>query len=110
MAAFGTRHEVTDREKALAKGAWNACSPDPTAIQRLLQTETSALPFLKNAFQLHLERFPFAGNGLGRIQQRGLEFIKGGGPLSTCSLGLGEPEPTLRIGRSPILECSPTYE
>jgi hypothetical protein len=76
---FGTRHEVTDREKALAKGAWKAyCSPDPTAIQRLLETDPSALPFLKDALQLHLERFPFVSNGLGRIQQRGLELIKGG--------------------------------
>lgn len=97
---FGTRHEVTDREKALAKGAWNAyCSPDPTAIQRLLQTETSALPFLKNAFQLHLERFPFVSNGLGRIQQRGLEFIKGGARTFVDLFPrFGRAEPTYGLG------------
>ena len=29
------------------------------------------MPFLKPALQLHLERFPFVRNGLGRIQNRG---------------------------------------
>lgn len=76
---FAGRHEVSNAEKSLASAAWQAyCSSDPTAIQTLLETDTSAMPFLKPALQLHLERFPFVSNGLGRIQNRGLEFIHDG--------------------------------
>jgi hypothetical protein len=76
---FDGRHEVSNAEKTLAGAAWQAyCSPDPTAIPTLLETNTSALPFLKPALQLHLERFPFVSNGLGRIQNRGLELIREG--------------------------------
>jgi hypothetical protein len=76
---FDGRHEVSAEENALATDAWQAyCSPDPTAIEKLLATDTSAMPFLKPALQLHLERFPFVRNGLGRIQNKGLEFIHGG--------------------------------
>ena len=76
---FDGRHEVSAEENRLATDAWQAyCSPDPTAIEKLLATDTSAMPFLKPALQLHLQRFPFVRNGLGRIQNRGLEFIHGG--------------------------------
>ncbi len=76
---FDSRHEVSNAEKTLASAAWQAySSPDPIAIQTLLETDTSAMPFLKPALQLHLERFPFVSNGLGRIQNRGLEFIHDG--------------------------------
>ncbi len=76
---FDGRHEVSTKEKKLASEAWQAyCSPDPTAIEKLLTSDTSVMPFLKPALQLHLERFPFVSNGLGRIQNRGLEFIQSG--------------------------------
>lgn len=76
---FADRHEVSHAEKTLATAAWRAyCSPDPTAIQALLETDTSAMPFLKASLQLHLERFPFVSNGLGRIENRALEFIQEG--------------------------------
>jgi len=76
---FDGRHEVSAKEKKLASEAWRAyCSPDPTAIEKLLTADTSVMPFLKPALQLHLERFPFVRNGLGRIQNRGLEFIQSG--------------------------------
>jgi hypothetical protein len=74
---FDGRHEVSKTEKRLAVSAWQAyCSPEPTTIQSLLQTDTAALPFLKPALQLHLQRFPSVGNGLGRIENRSLEFIR----------------------------------
>jgi hypothetical protein len=76
---FDGRHEVSYVENTLASAAWQAyCSPSPTAIQTLLETDTSAMPFLKPALQLHLERFPSVSNGLGRIQNRGLGFIHDG--------------------------------
>lgn len=76
---FPGRHEVSTAEFNLAEAAWAAYrSPDPSAIETLLETDTSAMPFLKQALRLHLERFPFVRNGLGRIQNRGLEFIQDG--------------------------------
>jgi hypothetical protein len=76
---FDGRHEVSNAEKTLAVAAWQAyCSPAPTAVQTLLETDTSAMPFLGSALQLHLERFPSVSNGLGRIENRGLELIHNG--------------------------------
>ncbi|CAN5480556.1 MAG: RNA polymerase subunit sigma-24 [Pyrinomonadaceae bacterium] len=76
---YDGRCEVSNVEKALASAAWQAyCSPDPTVIRTLLETDTSGMPFLKPALQLHLERFPSVSNGLGRIQNRGLQFIHDG--------------------------------
>ena len=76
---FDTRHEIASAELKLATTGWRAYrSPDPRAIERLLATDTSALPFLSRAFQCHLARFPSLRNGLGRIENRGLEFIHDG--------------------------------
>jgi len=97
---FGGRHEVSTAQKTLASAAWQAyCSPNPTAIQSLLETDTSAMPFLKRAFQLHLERFPSSSNGLGRIQNRGLKLIHDGA-LSFVDLfpRFGDAEPAYGLG------------
>ena len=76
---FPARHEVSAAEFNLAKVAWAAYrSPGPEAIEALLETNTSAIPFLKQALKLHLQKFPSVRNGLGRIQNRGLEFIQEG--------------------------------
>lgn len=76
---FPNRHEVSAAEFNLTKAAWAAYrSPDPSAIERFLESDTSVMPFLKRALRLHLERFPFVRNGLGRIQNKGLEFIQDG--------------------------------
>lgn len=97
---FAGRHEVSHAEKTLASAAWRAyCSPDPTAIQALLGTDTSAMPFLNPSLQLHLERFPFVSNGLGRIENRALEFIQDG-VQSFVDLfpRFGHAEPTYGLG------------
>jgi len=76
---FDSRHEVTPAELKLATAAWKAyCSPDPTAIEKLLREDTSALPFLRNALRGHLARFPSVKNGLGRIENCGLQLIHTG--------------------------------
>lgn len=97
---FDGRHEVSNAEKTLASEAWRAyCSPDPTAIQTLLETDTSAMPFLKPALQLHLERFPFVSNGLGRIENRGLELVQQGfSKFTDLFLKFGESEPMFGVG------------
>ena len=74
-----SRHEVTTAEMELAVAAWDAyCSPDPTAIEDVLRDNTSALPFLRAALDGHLARFPSVRNGLGRIENCGLELIHSG--------------------------------
>ena len=76
---FPARREVSAAEFDLAKAAWAAYrSPDPSAIEAFIETDNSAMPFLKQALRLHLEKFPFVRNGLGRIQNRGLDFIQDG--------------------------------
>jgi hypothetical protein len=73
---FNQRHEVTDAELLLAARAWEAyCSADPGEVTRLIDDDTTAMPFLGRALRLHLERFPSAKNGLGRIENRALEMI-----------------------------------
>lgn len=74
-----SRHELLNADLKLATTAWQAYrSPDPTAIEELVATDTSALPFVGRAFQRHLARFPSLRNGLGRIEDRGLELIHNG--------------------------------
>lgn len=76
---FPARREVTNVLMGLAASAWRAyCSPDPTDIEKVLQTDTSPLPFLEAALRAHLERFPATRNGLGRIENRALELVNGG--------------------------------
>ena len=76
---FEKRVSVTNDVLELAETAWQAYrSSDPRAIEQLLARDTSSLPFLKPAFRLHLERFPSARNGLGRIENRGLELVSTG--------------------------------
>jgi hypothetical protein len=76
---FPARQQVTGQQMNLAISAWQAYrSPKPTDIEKVLLGESSTLPFLRAALQAHLERFPSTKNGLGRIENRALEFIAGG--------------------------------
>lgn len=76
---FPARQQVTPPQLKLAELAWQAyCSPDPAEIEKLAQTGTSLLPFLGQALQAHLRRFPSTKNGLGSIENKGLELIHGG--------------------------------
>jgi len=76
---FDKRRTVTDSELNVAAQAWAAYrSPDPNEIVRLIDGDTSAMPFLGQALRLHLERFPSVKNGLGRIDNKALELISGG--------------------------------
>ncbi|MGI8734654.1 MAG: hypothetical protein ACR2LM_15280 [Pyrinomonadaceae bacterium] len=76
---FVKRAEVSADELDLAAKAWRAYrAPHPGAVEQLIDGDTTALPFLKRALQLHLERFPSVRNGLGRIENRGLELVASG--------------------------------
>jgi len=76
---FPGRQQVTSPQLKLAELAWQAyCSPDPAEIEKVLQTRASLLPFLGQALQAHLRRFPSTKNGLGLIENKGLELIHDG--------------------------------
>jgi hypothetical protein len=97
---FETRHEVTDAEMSLGVKAWRAySSPDPRAIADLLDGDTSALPFLREALQRHLARFPSTRNGLGRVENRALELIqKGYAEFPTLFQKFGHAEAAYGLG------------
>ncbi len=76
---FERRREVTAEPLALASQAWAAyTSPNPQALETLLTTDTSPLPFLQAALRLHLRRFPSVRNGLGETEGGALELIQSG--------------------------------
>ena len=75
---FPGRQQVTSSQLKLAELAWRAyCSPDPAELEKVAQTG-DLLPFLGQALQAHLRRFPSTRNGLGSIENKGLELIHGG--------------------------------
>src|SRR4030095_5464761 len=75
-SVFPARELLAPSQLRLGDSAWQAyCSSDPTAIENLLQTDTTALPFLETALRAHLKRFPSVRNGLGHVEARGLELI-----------------------------------
>jgi hypothetical protein len=99
---FEGRQPVTEEQFSTATQAWAAyCSADPRDIAHLLDDDTSALPFLRNALLLHLARFPSTSNGLGRIENKALELISHGfvefKPLFST---FGNEEPVYGLGDS----------
>ena len=73
-ALFKDRRPVDAAQIALATRAWSAYrSPDPRAIEELLKSDTSALPFLAAALARHLEEFPSDADGLSRSERRLME-------------------------------------
>lgn len=99
---FPSRHELSNAELKLATTAWQAYrSSDPTAIEKLMAADTSALPFLGRGFQSHLARFPSVRNGLGRIEDRGLALIRNGFKDSIDLFSkFGDAEPVYGLGDS----------
>jgi hypothetical protein len=76
---FPKRERITDAHLSLASRSWQAFrSSDPTRIELLLGSDTSALPFLSASLTAHLERFPSTENGLGRVEQKCLKLIADG--------------------------------
>lgn len=73
------RQPVTDKQVHLARHAWRAfCSPEPIGIEVALRRDTSALPFLADALQRHLEEFPWTRDGLSRTERQALLGIDAG--------------------------------
>lgn len=82
-----TRQTVSAAQFDLAQTAWNAfTSPDPSTIERLIDTDTSALPFLAAALRRHLEQFPSVDGGLSRTERQALTVLQHHGPLAASKL------------------------
>lgn len=78
-ALAGTWREIGEEELLLGKRAWEAYTAStPENIAKLLLEDTSILPFLHNAFRLHLSRYPSTANGLGIVEQTTLELLLAG--------------------------------
>ena len=76
---LGTRQRVTVRQTELARAAWRAfTSSDPTSIERVLERDTSALPFLAGALVRFLEEYPAVGTGLPRTERQILDGLSRG--------------------------------
>jgi hypothetical protein len=73
------RAAVSPEQYTLAQKAWKAFgSDDPLAISRLLDENTSALPYLGPALRRHLEEFPSTTSGLSRCEREALTAIEEG--------------------------------
>ena len=96
---FPGRQQVTSAQLKLAELAWQAyCSPDPAEIEKVAQT-ADLLPFLEQALRAHLRRFPSTKNGLGSIENKGLELIHGGSKtFMDLFPRFGDAEPVYGLG------------
>jgi len=84
------RHEVTRAELDLAVRVWAAYrSTDPTEVEALLASDTSALPHLASALTHHLQLFPFVRNGLNVVEESILRESARLGPKRAAKL-IGE--------------------
>lgn len=73
------REPLTRGQIALGRSAWNAfTSPDPTGLERLLERDTSPLPFLAGAVRRHLQEFPWTRDGLPRTERQILTAVQAG--------------------------------
>ena len=96
---FPGRQQVTTSQLKLAELAWQAyCSPDPAEIEKVAQT-ADHLPLLAPALRAHLRRFPSTKNGLGSIENKGLELIQEGSKTFTDLFPrFGDAEPIYGFG------------
>ena len=76
---FGLRVPVSPAQLEVAREVWAAFrAPEPSAIERLAERDTSALPFLAGTLRRYLQQFPSTGNGLSRSEIQILEALADG--------------------------------
>lgn len=73
---MGSWQPIRQDQMDLGKRAWMAYTSDsPFDLEKLLNQETSALPFLQHAIQFHFSRFPSTRNGLNSVEQSALHLL-----------------------------------
>lgn len=76
---FARRAPASASHFDVAREAWAAFRASaPTAIVRLLERDTSALPFLAGALRRHHQQFPSVRNGLSRSEAQIVETLADG--------------------------------
>ena len=102
---FERRAVVIRRMFTVARAAWEAyASPDPTVLNRFLESEETEFPFLRQGLTLHASRFPSLRNGLGIIENRALELIGNGlSDFLTLFARLSEDVPKSGFGDGEVL-------
>ena len=82
---------VTEKHLLLSSKAWAAFrEKSPKLWYQLLNEDTSAFPFLKDAVIRMLEEYPSSNNGLSRTAQQALEIISKGEKLAGKVFGLNQ--------------------
>ncbi|KTC86608.1 DUF1835 domain-containing protein [Legionella brunensis] len=78
-ALFSCRQKITDAQFQLAETIWRALTrTDPTLVLQVVNSNLSALPFMKNALLRYLREFPSNHNGLTWTEQYILDSIIAG--------------------------------
>jgi hypothetical protein len=76
-ALFTVRSLITPHALALGRRAWEAYTDrDLRAAATLAETETDALPFVRDAFRLHCARFPSVVTGLSEVETATLASLE----------------------------------
>jgi hypothetical protein len=76
---FPGRIRVTTEQLELARAGWNAIrSPDPSAIELIINGDTRALPYLGAALRRFLEEYPGQRDGLSRTERQIVELLRAG--------------------------------
>jgi hypothetical protein len=76
---FETRQPVDAAQYNLAVRAWRAFrEPSPAALEELIQTDPSALPYLAPALGRFLQEYPWTIDGLSRTERRLLRLAESG--------------------------------
>jgi len=82
---------ITEKHLTLASKAWSAFRQDsPKEWNRLLNEDTSVLPFLEGAVIRMLEEYPNCSNGLSRTGQQALKILSEGKNLAGEVFGLNQ--------------------
>lgn len=104
ISLFPDRREITKTQLDLGARAWTAYSSEtPTGIEDLISGDTAALPFLGSALAKHLQRFPSVRNGLGRVENVGLELIvEGRREFKSLFPAFGKREPEYGFGDAQV--------
>jgi hypothetical protein len=75
-ALFANRRPITPEQIALARRAWHAYGDDtPIALRRVLETDTTALPFLDGALRRLFQEYPDE-YGLSRTERQILTTLQ----------------------------------
>jgi len=76
---YEKRKPVRVATLTLGQKAWRAItSSEPSNVEAILKTDTSALPFLADALERFLEELPWTGDGLARSERQLMEGISNG--------------------------------